>query len=374
MTRPTAAQVDLGAISANVAWLRQLVAPAEVCAVVKADGYGHGALAAARAALAGGATHLAVALVEEGAVLRAGGIGAPILVLSEPADLELAVRHRLEPTVYRAEAIAAVHHLAVQGDRRLPVHLKVDTGMHRVGAPPEAVLDLARLVDRTLGVELASVWTHLAVADEPDHRFTATQLDRFDTVLASLREAGLEVPLVHAANSAGAIAHPRARYGMVRAGIATYGLAPSAALHARAAGLRPALSLRSAVSFVKVVPAGDALSYGLRHRFERDAVVATVPIGYADGVPRRFGAAGGQVLIRGRRRPVVGTVTMDQLMVDCGPPGDVDAAVERGDEVVLIGRQLDESVTADEWAEWLGTINYEVVCGISSRVPREYGS
>ncbi len=246
------------------------------------------------------------------------------------------------------------------------MHLKVDTGMHRVGAPPDEAVALARRVDERTELVLEGVLTHFAVADEPDDPYTSEQLARFHAVLADLDAAGLRPPLVHAANSAGLLAFPEAHFDLVRAGIAIYGIPPAPALAGRAA-LRPALSLKARVSHVKMLAAGERLSYGLRYRVERAADIATVPIGYADGVPRNLAAVGGEVVVGGRRHPVAGTVTMDQLMVDVG-----DDEVAVGDEVVLIGRQGDAEVTAQEWAERLGTIAYEIVCGIGPRAPRSY--
>ncbi|MEY2477794.1 MAG: alanine racemase [Actinomycetota bacterium] len=362
--RPAWAEVDLDAIRHNAGVLRELTAPAALCAVVKADGYGHGAVPVARAALDGGATWLAVALVEEGVALRAAGIDAPVLLLSEPPvdALGEVVAHRLVPTLYTAKGVEAA---AGAAGATLPVHVKVDTGMHRVGATPDDAVAVARAVADAPSLELQGFWTHLAVADEPDDPYTTEQLERFEDARRRLAGAGLDPELVHAANSAGAIAHPAARYDLVRCGIALYGEAPSPAVGA-AIGLRPALSLKAGVSFVKPLAAGERVSYGLRWRADRDTVLATVPIGYADGVTRRLSAVGGEVLVGGRRCPIAGTVTMDQITVDCGP----GATVAPGDEVVLIGRQGEEEVTAAEWAARLDTISYEVLCGIGSRVPR----
>jgi alanine racemase len=366
--RATKADIDLGAVAQNVRAMRDEVAPAAVCAVVKADGYGHGAVAVSEAMLGAGADWLAVALVEEGVVLRRSEIEAPILLLSQPRldDIAAAVRFDLRVCVYTADAVEAVAEAAKRERRLARVHLKVDTGMHRVGAHPDEVLALAEQIAGHGSIELEGVFTHCAVGDEPDNPFTATQLDRFEAVVSALDAAGLRPSLLHAANSATAIDHPRARYDLVRAGIALYGIAPAPALRDRLE-LRPAMTLRSEVSMVKRVPAGAGISYGLRHVFERDTTVATVPVGYADGVARRLGASGGTVLVQGRRRPIVGSITMDQLMVDCG-----DDDVRAGDEVVLIGEQDGERITAEEWAERLGTIAYEVVCGIGPRVPRRY--
>ena len=370
-TRPAWAEVDLDAVRHNAAVLAELARPAELCAVVKANGYGLGAEALAVAALEGGATRLAVAVVDEGVALREAGIDpsdAQILLLSEPpADaMAEAVAHHLTPTVYTRAGVDAV--AAAVGHRRpIDVEVKVDTGMHRVGAFADEAVAIAGLVHHNPRLLLAGVWTHLAVADEPDNPYTAMQLERFEEVRDRLASEGLVPDHVHAANSAGAIAHPAARYDMVRCGIALYGYAPSAAL-AGAADLRPSLTLRARVSYVKEVDKGERLSYGLRYTAPARTVIATVPLGYADGVPRRLFDVGMDVLVGGRRCPIAGTVTMDQILVDCGP----DADVRIGDDVVLLGRQGAEEVTAEDWADELGTINYEILCGIGPRVPRVY--
>lgn len=371
--RPAWAEVDVAAVRANAATLAAVARPAELCAVVKADAYGHGAVPVARAALEGGATWLAVAIVEEGEELRAAGIGAPVLLLSEPPPdcFPAVVAADLRPAVYTPEGIEAAAKAVVDAGRPspLPVHLKVDTGMHRVGAAPADVPALAAAVVARPELALEAVWTHLAVAEAAGDPFTAAQLDRLDAVLAGLGAAGIRPPLVHAANSAGTLLHPRARRHLARCGLALYGVLPGAGLAAPGAGdLRPALSLRARVSLVKEVPAGDGISYGLHRRFDRPTVVATVPIGYHDGVPRRYGLTGGEVLIGGRRRPVAGVVTMDQLTVDCGD----DRSVRPGDEVVLLGGQGGERIDAWEWAGRLGLIAWEVLCGIGPRVPRRY--
>jgi alanine racemase len=368
--RPVWAEVDVEAVRSNVRALRALVAPAAVCAVVKADGYGHGAVAVSRAAVEAGAACLAVALVEEGVQLREAGIDAPILVLSEPvpAAAETVVAHRLTPVVYTATGIDALAKAALTLGARDPVavHLKVDTGMHRVGCAPVDAVDLAaHVVDRPELV-LAGVCTHFAVADEPENEYTEVQRRTFEQVLASLRAQGLPTGTVHACNTAGAIAVPEARYDMVRAGIGIYGIAPAPAFSGRV-DLVPALSVKARVSHLQTLPAGARISYGLRYETERATQVATVPIGYADGVPRELPHRGGTVLIAGRRLPIAGTVTMDQLMVDVG-----DLHVTVGDEVVMLGSQGDEFIGAGEWAELMETIAYTVVCGVGPRVPRRY--
>ena len=377
--RPAWAEIDLAAVRHNATVLRQLVAPAGLCAVVKADGYGHGGPAVARAALEGGATWLAVALVEEGVTLREAGIDAPVLLLSEPPreGMAEAVARGLVPTVYTREGLKALSSVVGDaGGAPLEVHLKVDTGMHRVGVDPDHAPALARSVADDPRLHLGAVWTHLAVADsaEPsDLEFTALQLRRFDAALATLEAAGIAAPMTHVANTAGAIAVPGARRDLVRCGIALYGMAPTPALAESLAvqtdgSLRPVLSLRTRVTYVRDLDAGERLSYGLRRPLPERSTVATAPIGYADGVPRRLFDRGGEVLIGGVRRPLAGVVTMDQIVIDCGPVGSAVVAV--GDEVVLLGSQGSEEITATEWAELFGTICYEVLCDIGPRVPR----
>jgi alanine racemase len=320
---------------------------------------------------------LAVALVEEGIALREAGIDSPILLLSEPPEeaMAVAVGHQLTPTVYTLPAVVAAGSAASDRDRVVDVQVKVDTGMHRVGAGPGEVMEIVDAVAANRALRLQGLWTHLAVADGTDSEsrlFTDDQLRQFDDVRADLTRRGLEVPLFHAANSAGTIAHPVARYDLVRTGIALYGLAPSPSMVLGApevfgsGGLRPVLSLRARVSFVRHLEKGARPSYGRLRALGEASVVATVPIGYADGVPRDLFDAGATVLIGGRRCPIAGAVTMDQIMVDCGP----DAEVRPGDEVVLIGRQGGEESTATDWASMTGTISYEVLCGIGPRVPR----
>lgn len=417
------AEVDLDAITANCAVLAGLAYPAVLCAVVKAGAYGHGALPVAKAALAGGATWLAVALVEEGIALREAGVEAPILLLSEPLPevMDAAAAGGLTPTIYTATGIEAARNAAsaTPGGGPFRVHVKVDTGMHRVGADPGDVLDVALAVDAAAELHLEGLWTHLAAADEPEHdAFTAAQLRRLDEVRRRLAAAGIRPHVVHAANSSALLAmvgaadqdrpggHPAGagavlpaaqqdlpgdpaaasdllatgerdprrgptgatiRNDLVRCGITVYGYPPSAALAGRAQ-LRPAMSLKAGVAFVRRLSAGERVSYGLQYELPTDSVIATVPLGYADGVPRRYSAVGGQALIGGRRLPIAGRVTMDQLLVDCGP----DSTVAPGDEVVLLGCQGAESIDATEWADRLGTVPYEILCGISARVARRY--
>jgi alanine racemase len=268
---------------------------------------------------------------------------------------------------------AAVAAAAAAGTR-LPVHVKLDTGMHRVGVDPDQLLGFAKAVASAPELDFEGLWTHFAVADEPEDPFTALQLERFEAGRAALRGAGIQPTLLHAANSAGALSCPASRLDFVRAGIACYGYAPGDAvsgLLSDATGgesLWRVLSLKAEVHLVRELAAGERPSYGRRYALGGDHLVATVPLGYADGLPRRYFETGGEVLIRGKRRPLAGSVTMDQIVVDLGS----DTAVRAGEEVVLIGRQGDEEITATEWAGRLGTIAYEVLTGIGPRVPRHY--
>lgn len=364
MSRGAWAEVSAEAITHNVATLCAVGGP--VWAVVKADGYGHGAELAARAALAGGATGLCVALVQEGVALRAAGIDARILVLSEQPETEIAaaVGHDLELTVYSQRVLDMIARTGAVGH---PVHLKIDTGMHRVGVEPADAVALAVAIERSPHTRLEGVFTHLATADEPSNKAAGQQIDTFDGILADLQATGIEPPLVHIANSAAGMALARSRRSFMRAGIAIYGVIPGPGVHGHvhALGLRPALSLKAQVSHVQRRRAGDRFSYGLRSVLTRDANVATLPIGYADGIPRRMSAVGMTVLLGSERRTVLGVVTMDQMMLDCG-----DDDIRHGDEAVLIGTQGSTFLPADEWAQRLDTIPYEILCGISARIER----
>ena len=360
--RPTVVEVDLDAIRHNV----RLLSPpnADLMAIVKADGYGHGAVAVSRAALEGGASRLGVALVEEGLALREAGIASPILVLTEfpPGSEKEALEAGLTPSVYSDDGLDRLSDAARALGPPIGVHVKLDTGMHRVGLwPPEDAPAFARRISDA-GLEIEGVWTHFADS-ESDDEGTLVQLARFRAAVDALAAAGVRPAVLHAANSGATIRMPETHLDMVRPGAAVYGLDPGGGI-AEGLGLRAALTWRSAVSMVKRLPAGERLSYGGRYELERPSTIATVPVGYDDGYPRT--ARDAEVLIGGARRPVAGTITMDQVLVDCG-----DADVAAGDEVVLIGAQGDERITADELAERAGTIARAVATGIGTRVPRE---
>lgn len=369
--RPARAEVDLDAIRHNVRVLAEYAGDAMVCAVVKADGYGHGAIEVAGAALETGARWLAVALVEEGEVLRAAGIDVPILLLSEPvgqvdvAGRRAAVTRMLAAGLTPSVASTAFADLLGEvADHPVAAHLLVDTGMGRVGCRPVEVADL--LAHPALDV--TGAWTHFARADE-DVDTTDLQRSRWEPVVAQVR-ATRPRAIIHAANSAGLLRHPNAHFDMVRTGIALYGLSPAPSVTATSFGLHQAMTLRTAVSFTKRVVAGTPLAYGHTWSAPRDGWVATLPIGYADGVPR-LTSNRIEVLMDGTRYPQVGRVTMDQLLVFTG---DHEPTV--GDEAVLLGgdpANADDPsvfVSVDEWAAAADTISYEIPCQLTARVPR----
>jgi len=360
----TTAEIDLSAIRANIATIAGH-AGTPVCAVVKADGYGHGAASVARAAMEAGATWLAVATGPEAVeVSRVVPQGTPILILAERPASELAAVGDQLPTAVRLTVGSAAGAATAAGlGRDVAIHLKVDTGMHRMGSDPSEAVSLARMVFDTPTLHLEGVSTHMAVADDPDNPFTDTQLDRFDQVLDDLAAASLRPSLTHAANSAAAIVHPRARHDLLRVGIAMYGVAPSPALDG-VVPLRPALSLRTTITALRTVATGETVSYGRHWTAEVPSRIATLPIGYADGLRRSAGDSGVDVLIGGRRCPIVGRVTMDQCMVL------VDDTVATGDEAMLIGTQGDERIDVNEIAGRIGTIGYEVLTSIGRRVER----
>jgi alanine racemase len=350
------AEVDLGAIRHNVRSLMRRTPNARLMAVVKADAYGHGAVPVARAVLQAGAGSLAVATAEEGAELRHAGIAGPILVLTDllPDGLALAKKHRLEVT---AHSLPSAKRIAARPDFK--VHLKVDTGMNRWGVEPEEVGEARKI----LGAQLAGVYTHLASADS-DEEATGRQLALFDAVLAAQDFGDV---LVHAANSAGTLWHPRSYHDCVRPGVALYGLHPAGDEgDPSSEGLRPALSLKSYVAGLRSLSPGEGVSYGLTFRAQEPMFTATVPVGYAEGYHRILSNRA-MALIRGERRPLLGRVTMDACVFGA------DGAVEVGDEVVLVGEQNGAYVRAEELARWAGTINYEITTGINAkRVERSY--
>jgi alanine racemase len=365
--RPSWIEIDLDAIEHNASVIAAHIAPAELCAVVKADAYGHGDIPVARAALRGGAGLLAVALVEEGVRLREADIDVPILVLSEPtpADVASIVAHGLIPTAYTDAFVGQIAEAAEAASTvPYPVHLKLDTGMHRVGAPPVDAFEVARKIDADDRLILQGIFTHFAVADE-DADYTRSQNTAFVQFAEALQAEGIEPTLLHAANTAAALDHPETHHDMCRVGLGIYGLRPSPG-SGRGIDLIPAMKVVSHVRYLRALPASARPSYGRIRELVGASNVATVPIGYADGVSRSLSGPG-SVLINGKRYRYAGQITMDMVIIDLG--GD-DARID--DEVILIGAQGDDQITAEDWAKMLGTISYEVVCHFGPRLPRRY--
>lgn len=362
---PVWVEVDLEAIRHNIRTLSAASPGAQVMGVVKGYAYGHGNPQSALAMIQGGAARLGVARVAEGIHLRDAGIGVPIHVLTEPpeAAARAIVEHDLTATVYTEGFAEALSDAATAAGRDVRVHLKVDTGMHRVGIAPSDAVDVAMSLRSMKGIDLEGVWSHLAVADVKHHPFTRKQLDSFRWVLAELESAGVEIRIKHLANSAATMSDPDTHFDLVRCGIAAYGLWPSTDLLDEL-DLRPALELKARVTLVKTVERGEAISYGLTYAVEDESTVATVIAGYADGYDRRLSNRA-DVLIDGYRYRVAGTVCMDQLMVDMGS----DHA-DIGTIATLIGGDDRDRVSAEELAVHVGTINYEVTTRIPSRVPR----
>ncbi len=372
--RPAWAEISRSALAHNISVVREVLGPTRLCAVVKANGYGHGAVLVAQAMLAGGADALAVAIIDEGIELRDAGVSAPILLLSEiPATtIAAALEADLTLTVGSLEGARAVVDVAARLGGVHRVHLKVDTGMLRQGVAPREALEAARLLSDCAAVDLEGIFTHFSVADgagEDDRDFTRGQIEVFTHVRAELARHGIEPPSVHLANSAGLLGHPTSRSTLARPGLVLYGYLPSPwlgeTLASRARELRPVLSLRAQVVATRRADAGERPSYGRRRALERPATIATVPFGYADGYPRRLFDAGAYVVINEKRYPLAGMVTMDQLLINCG-----DDDVRVGDDVVLLGVQGEEVITADDWARWATTVTWEILCAIGARVPR----
>jgi alanine racemase len=360
------ARIDHDAIRANCARLKAELGEAELCAVVKADGYGHGADACASAALAGGATRLAVATAGEAEELGRRFQHVPLLTMGAltAEEVDGVISAGSELALWREDFRRLVAERARAHGHRARVHVKYDSGMGRLGnRDPREVVELVRACAEDPDLELAGLWTHFATADELDSSYFDEQLQRFDELASAVR-AEHPLLLVHAANSAAVLRDRRSHYGMARCGVAVYGLDPFQRDPGEQ-GLRPALSLRSHVADIKRFPAGASVGYGRKWHAPEDTWVGVVPLGYGDGV-RRALTNNGDVLVRGRRRPLVGTVSMDNLTIELGPQTDV----RPGDEAVLIGRQGEEQILAEEVARRLETINYEVTCAISARVPR----
>ena len=366
--RPTVAVVDLDAIRFNVRQVLKKVRPARVMAVVKANAYGHGMVEVAKTALDTGADYLAVALVEEGLQLREAGILEPTLVFGGffPDQAELFVKYNLDATLYTSENAAALTKAAQLFGRPARVHVKVDTGMGRVGVPWEQAADFVAEVAQNPNLELVGMYTHFATSDERDKTFANLQLERFRLVLKQVESRGISIPIKHAANSGAILDMPEAYFDMVRPGIMMYGYYPSFET-TESVPLKPAMAFRSKVLFVKEVEKGTSVSYGRKFVASHKTTIATIPVGYADGYNRLL-TNQGEVLIRGKKYPVAGRVCMDQILIDLGP----HAPVRVGDEVLLFGQTPEGEVSVYDICRKLNTIPYEVTCWVSGRVPRIY--
>ena len=366
--RPTRMVVYRSRIQHNLRTLAKSVPGQSVMAVVKADAYGHGAREVSRWVLSAGASCLGVALPREGSELREAGIAAPILVFGslDTDQAEEAVRQRLMPTVHDEESFQIIEEAARRSKRTVSVHLKVDTGMGRMGlGDVDDIVKIAKSCDRSQWIDLSGIYTHYAVS-ESEPEYTRMQIDRYRNILSALTGAGIEPYWRHLSNTGGVIEDAE-EGNMARLGIGLYGYHPAGGNRQRQAGLKPAADWLTAVAQVKPVAKGESISYGRTFITERDSLIAVLPVGYADGYPRQAGNVG-HVLVRGRKAPIVGRVCMDQIMIDVTDIGEV----YKGDTVVLMGRQEKSEITADDIAVWADTISYDILTGISSRVPRVY--
>jgi alanine racemase len=361
-------EIDLAALTHNVKQLKNLLSPhTELMAVVKADAYGHGAVAVGQTALQAGASWLGVATIPEGIELREAGIEAPILLLgaTHTAQQVKAIAHwHLQPTICTAKQALIFSEVLATLNQSLPVHAKLDTGMSRLGTPWEEATEFVQLVKGLPNLKLASIYSHLATADSPDRAVMREQHQRFKRAIEQIKIAGINPPRLHLANSAAALAQPDLHYDLVRVGLATYGLYPAPHLQSRS-NLKPAMQVKARVTQVKTIEAGTGVSYGYQFIAQRQTQIAVIGIGYADGIPRNLSNKM-QVLVRGQFVPQVGAVTMDQLMLDVTDIADLEV----GEVVTLLGKEGEYQITADDWAATLGTISWEILCGFKHRLPR----
>ena len=365
LNRDAWAEVNLAAIEHNLRAIRHHVARSvKLCAVVKANAYGHGAVAVSRCALDAGADVLAVATVDEALELRAAGFTVPILILGLiPASAaDAVVNENITTAVADLELAKKISDAAVRQNRIAKIHLKIETGMGRIGASTDDAADLAESISRLPNVEIEGAFSHFAAADTVDKTFTRRQIELFQRTIDAIESRGLNIPIKHIAESAAILEIPSAHFDMVRAGIITYGLYPSDEV-THTIELRPAMTLKARVAFVKKIPRGTSIGYGREFIAQRDSIIATLPLGYADGYIRAY--KGFFVEINGRRAPIAGRVCMDQVMIDVT---DLDG-VKVGDEVILFGSP---TLTIDDAARHLNTINYEITCLVSPRVPIKY--
>jgi len=361
-------EIDLAALTHNIKQLKNILSPqTELMAVVKADAYGHGAIAISQTALSAGASWLGVATIPEGIELREAGIEAPILLLgaTHTAEQVKAIAHwHLQPTICTPKQALIFSEFLVTINQSLPVHVKLDTGMSRLGTPWQEAKEFVQLVQRLPNLKLASVYSHLATADSPDRTIMLQQHQHFEQAIAQIKIAGINPDRLHLANSAATLTHPDLHYDLVRVGLATYGLYP--ALHLQSAiNLKPVMQVKARVTQVKTIEPGTGVSYGHQFVAEQQTQIAVVGIGYADGIPRNLSNKM-KVLIRGKFVQQVGAVTMDQLMLDVTDIPDLEV----GEVVTLLGKDGENLISADDWAATLGTISWEILCGFKHRLPR----
>jgi alanine racemase len=376
--RPTAAHISLDALAHNIEAFRSLLpARLKMMASIKANAYGHGLIQVAREAQASGIDYLGVAFLDEALSIRRAGITAPVLVLGyvPPEGLEAARRHDVSISLFREDVLEAAASLPADGLGKLKVHIKVDTGMGRLGTLADGTGAAERFIEKALGtarLQVDGVFTHFANADEADKSYTLLQYERFAGIMHYIRSRSLPIPILHCANTAAGADMPELGGDMVRIGIGMYGLYPSNEVDAGRVDLRPVLSLTTEVVHVKTVPPGWGVSYGTRYIADDDTRIGTLPVGYADGFSRMLNGKA-EVLLRGRRVPVIGTICMDQCMIALAAADEAGAIpVSPGEKVVLLGTQGKETISAEEIAARLGTINYELVCMLAARVPRIY--
>ncbi|TCK92882.1 alanine racemase [Natranaerovirga hydrolytica] len=366
------AQVDMDSIVHNLKEINKIKdSKSELMAIIKADGYGHGAIPVSKVLLNNGADRLGVALAEEGIALRKNNIKAPILILGftpENQILEL-LKYDLTQTVFKIEMAEMLSKMAKRHSLTAKIHIKVDTGMGRIGfEPDDESIKAIKHIKSLPNLEIEGIFTHFSRADEIDPQYTDQQIYQFENFINTLEDDGIKIPIKHASNSAGLLKFKNAHYELTRVGIAVYGLYPSKDLN-NTIHLKPSLSLKSHIIFLKKVKGGTPISYGGTYIASQDSVIATIPVGYGDGYPRALSSKG-RVLINGEHAPIVGRICMDQLMVDVTHI----KGVQDGDEVVLIGTQKNAQITVDEIAHLTDTINYEILCGLGKRIPRVYTS
>lgn len=373
--RPTLAEINLDHLRANYNAFREALPDhMKLLACVKANAYGHGAVEVARELQQLGAAYLSVAFLDEALELRQGGISGPILVLgyTPPEAVEIAYEYDVTITLFSSEVLQAIKALPVKPEKPLKVHIKIDSGMGRLGLlPGEDAISFIEEAFSLRQVVVEGMFTHFARADEENKDYTLGQYRRFRGVADALRDKGFHIPIIHTGNSAAAIDTPELSYNMVRVGIGLYGLYPSDEVNRKTVSLRPVMTLKTKLVYVKNLPPHSGISYGTKYVTEQEERIGTLPIGYADGFSRMLSGKA-EVLIRGRRVPVVGNICMDQCMVSLKSFAEEAEQIKAGEEVVLIGQQSGECITADELAAKLGTIHYEVVCMIAHRVPRLY--